>query len=303
MRLAVSLLTLALAAPAMAQPVDPKYEYGKVEEIKEVKEVKGVEWKAAANAGAVLSTGNANVTTLSGGATASRKSAGNKFQLDLGAAYAKSGIRIANDANANGTLEANEIQTAEATTAEQWNVKGRYDRFFTAKNSAYLSARIEANEPAGKELVGGAQVGYSRLLVKSDRSELTAELGYDFQYENFVVVGDPLNIHSVRGFVGYAGKLSDDTGVDLSAEALFNLNEESTPSGEVAAFDDARVNGRMGLTTKLWSDVSFRFSFTARYDNAPAPRPPLALPYAAGFVPLANELDTISEISLIVNLL
>lgn len=298
---ALALATLSTwAAPVLAQPVDPKYEYGKADDVKDVK---GVEWKAAAQAGAVLTTGNANITTVSGGLNVSRKSAGNKIAAEASAAYAKSSIRVAQDANANGTLEANEIQVTEATTAEQWNVKTRYDRFFTEKNSGYLSARLEANEPAGKELVGGAQAGYSRLLLKSDRSEVTAEIGYDYQYENFVVEGDALNIHSARGFLGYAGKLSEDTQVDASTEWLLNLNSEDTPAGEVDALDDTRMNAKTGLTTKLWKDVAFRFSFTAKYDNAPAPRPPLALPYAAGFVPLADKLDTITEASLIVNFL
>ena len=63
------------------------------------------------------------------------------------------------------------------------------------------------DEPAGKRLFGGAQIGYSRQVVKTDRNELLAELGYDFTFVQFAnpPTGGPdqLLIHSLRGFLGY----------------------------------------------------------------------------------------------------
>src|SRR6185436_671606 len=95
-------------------------------------------------------------------------------------------ILVASDANMNGTIGASEITSSDAVTTKNWNVKLRYDRFFTAKDSAYLAARIGADEPAGKKLTGGGQIGYSRLLFKDDKHELAAEAGYDFTYESYV---------------------------------------------------------------------------------------------------------------------
>ena len=37
--------------------------------------------------------------------------------------------------------------------------------------------------PAGKELVAGGQVGYSRQVYKDDHNRLVAELGYDMSLE------------------------------------------------------------------------------------------------------------------------
>jgi len=42
---------------------------------------------------------------------------------------------------------------------------------------------------------------------------------------------------------------------------------------------------------------------TGKYDTEPAPLPPFALPYAAGFSPRAEKLDVITEAALIVSFL
>ena len=47
-----------------------------------------------------------------------------------------------------------------------------------------------------------------------------------------------------------------------------------------------------------------RQDFTARFDNAPAPLPPIAgVKFAPGVVVLAEKLDTLTELALIVSFL
>src|SRR5438105_4801681 len=92
--------TLLAAPPARAD--EPKFEYGK---HAEVKDVKGVEWKASAQGGLILTTGNSQVTTASLGADVSRRQGNNKFQLSLGGAYAKSDVFIAVDKDMNGSID------------------------------------------------------------------------------------------------------------------------------------------------------------------------------------------------------
>lgn len=288
---------LALAAGA-GHAQDPKFEYAK----KDDKAAGDVQYKASAQAGLIVTTGNSQTTTLSAGAKASRKKGFNLFQLEAGVAYARSSVLSANDANANGVADPGEILTTTTTTTDSWNTKARYDRFLTDKNSLFITALASADEPAGKELVLGAQAGYSRTVFKTDKHTIVGEIGYDYSYED-LVVGDPLSIHSARGFAGHTGALSDDTSVDSSLELLLNVNSLDTAVGEVGPGEDARVKGTIAITTKLFDDISFRFGFTALYDHAPAPRRPLGIPYADGFVPLADELDTKTEATLIVNFL
>jgi hypothetical protein len=298
----VLLAVLAVAVPARAD--EPKFEYGKTEDADELAKLKAVEWKVSAQAGVIITSGNSRTTTAAAGASASRRVGGNRFSLDANGAYARSVLRVANDRNMDGNIDPGEFDTVEATTTKFWLVRGRYDRFLTKHNSIFVAARIGADEPAGKKLTGGGQAGYSRQLVKTAIHELVAEVGYDFTHESFEAGGDDLEIHSARFFAGYRGTLSDATGFEAAFESLLNINAEDSPTGErIDPLQDARINARVALTTRLSTKLSFRFSFQTRFDNVPAPLPPGSLPYDPTFVPLADEIDTVTEAALIVNIL
>jgi hypothetical protein len=71
--LTISVLWLTLG---VAHAQDPKFEYGKLEEVK------AVEWKASAQFGLILTTGNSRSTAFSGSALASRKAGDNKLAID-----------------------------------------------------------------------------------------------------------------------------------------------------------------------------------------------------------------------------
>jgi putative salt-induced outer membrane protein YdiY len=295
---ALALGLIAAAASAEAQP-NPQFKF----EEKPAEPVRIVEWKASAQAGLILTTGNSQSTSLSAGLSASRKAGLNKLSIEGGLAFARSTLLIANDANGNGVLDGEgEIERETQTITEAYTVTARYDRFLTESNSLYAAAKIAADEPAGKELVFGGQVGYSRQVYKDETHELRSEIGYDFSRED-LVVGEASSIHSVRGFAGYTGKLSEDTGLAAQIEALLNLNPVENAAGEAATFEDTRILASTSLTTKMFEDISFRFGITLKWDNFPAPRPPLPIPYAPDFVPVADELDTVAEASLILSFL
>ena len=288
---------MPIAWPVAAGAQEPKFEYGKKEETK------GVEWKATAAAGLILSTGNSRSLSFSGSTSISRKDGDNKISFDAAGAFARSELLIAVDTNGNGTIGPDEIIRETQTTTKNWNTKLRYDRYFGAANSAFIAGRIGADEPAGKNLFGGFQLGYSRQLYKDDVHEVIGELGYDFSYESYAAATPSLAIHSLRAFAGYNAKLTKDTAFLANVEALFNLNSETASSGNISSFDDTRLNFKVQLTTKLLERIDFRFSFTAKYDNAPAPLPPFSIPFDMGFVPLADKLDAITEAAIIVSFL
>jgi hypothetical protein len=281
---------------------DPKFAYATAEERAAAEAAQEVEWKASAQAGLLITTGNSRTTTLSAGAVASRKQAKNRLSFEGSAAYARSSFLLAVDDDASGAIDPDEVTRPSHTTTRMWGLRGRYDRFLTENNSLYAIAGASADRPAGKEIVGNAQVGYSRQLYHDEVHLVVAEAGYDFTYED-LVVGDGTAIHSLRAFTGYTGKLTADTGVEGSVEGLFNMNPLDLGGRRVDAFEDARVHARVALTTTLLQNISFRFGFEARYDHAPAPRPPFAIPYAPGFQPLVDTLDTKTEAVLIVSFL
>lgn len=295
--LAVATLSTAVAAPvALAQPT-PKFEYGKHDDVKDVKKT---EWTATAEAGLVFTTGNSRTTTITAGAKATRKQKQNKFSLDASGTLARASTLVAKD-NGDGMLSANEVEREDTTSAQAYQIKLRYDRFLSEFNSLFVAALGGADIVAGKDFAGGGQIGYARQLYKTERHEISAELGYDFSYEDYVDAdADAVAIHSARGFVGYKGKLSKVTSVDGSVEALDNVNEQSDTVG---ALEDLRVNAAASLSTKLTKSVSFSFGVTAKFDNAPAPFSLGGLPLNPLDPPENLKLDTTTKASLIINFL
>jgi hypothetical protein len=290
--LCVSAICL-MAAPAVA---DPKFEYGKIDEVKKVKDV---EWTAAAEGGIVFTTGNSETTTLVGGFKASRKTGKNKFAAEGSLTYARSGIRVLDDMNANGVIDSeDEITTVSTTTAETLAAKLRYDRFLTETDSLYIAALAARDVPAGKDSVFGGQVGYSRQLYKSKTAELLGELGIDYSRED-LVTGEPINIISARAFVGYKATMTEGTTLDAALEALTNFNHETLATrAEGADFgEDTRVNAKVAVSSKIGKNLSFQTSIEVKYDHRPGP---LAIKnLAMGFVPEASPMDTIMKATLI----
>ena len=288
---------VAVAAPAaLAQPT-PKFEYGKQDDVKDVKDT---EWTATAEAGLVFTTGNGRTTTITAGAKASRKQKENKFSFEAAGTLARASNLAAKE-GATAPFSATEIVRESSTSAQNYQVKLRYDRFLSEFNSLFVAALGGADVVAGKDFAGGGQLGYARLLYKTERHEVSAELGYDFSYEDYVdEAADPLSIHSARGFVGYKGKLSETTSVDGSLEVLANVNEQSDT---VAAFEDIRANLAGNVSAKLTKSMALSFGITAKFDNVPAPLSIKGLELDPLNPPQSLKLDTTTKASLIVTFL
>lgn len=281
------ILAIALLAclPSLAWAQDPKFTYADQKAKEELAAAKEVEWKAVAQAGLLLATGNAPLRSLTGGASAFRKANQNKFQIEASATLVNAYVVIG--------VEDGEAVRERQILSRALAARGRYDRFLTDHDTLYATGGYLKDDPAGKRHVAGGQLGYSRLVLTGEPGELVTEVGYDFSYE-IPLEGDGLDIHSARVFAGYTRKLGAETALDASAEGLFNVNQTSP---EIDAFEDIRLFGKVGLTTKLLADISLRVGFEARFDNAPATLVFMTLPYEA------EKLDTKADASIIVNFL
>lgn len=291
MRPIVVIALLLAASPAAAQ----KFEYGKYDDVKDVKDV---EWKATAEAGLVFTTGNSESTTATGGIKASRKTGKNKLSVEASGAYAKSSLWILQDNNGNGLIDnESEITSAETTSAESLAGKFRYDRFLTDLNSLFVAALASRDVPAGKELVFGGQLGYSRSLYKTKTALTLAELGYDYSHED-LIAGDGVSIHSVRAFVGHKATMTAGTDLDASAELLTNMNTLDLPTGKDGGpLQDTRINVKVAISAQIGASLAFQTSLEAKYDHRPGPLGIKNL--AMGFAPEASSLDTIMKATLI----
>jgi hypothetical protein len=319
--------SLFLAATAVAQTT-PTFTYAKPDEVKVAAVTTppppppppAVEWKAQVKGGFLMTSGNAQTTGTSVAGNVSRKEGNNRLTFDTGAAYGRSNVvnptvvTTTDPVTMAMTNTITGITRKDIETNNNWFTKGRYDRFFTPNNSGYVSAQAAGDQVAGKTFYGGGQIGYSRQVYKSEMHLLVAELGYDLSYERYVqnpgTTHDPVTVHSARIFAGETLTLTKATGITASVEALFNLNKEGSalqyPTGTlgVDAFDDTRVNGKLGLTTTLYKRMSISFGFLLRYDQNPAPLPipsgsPPNATFMTGFVPFADRVDTQTSATLV----
>jgi hypothetical protein len=308
-------LIAAVFAPAIARAQTPAtaFTYGKKDDVKEVI------WKASAQAGFILTTGNSNTITLSGGAAASRNDGWNKIALEVAGAYAESTILTpalnapASSKDAMGNLQIGSaddykkyvVNTSKVTAANVIG-KGRYDRFFTENNSGYLTLYGGLDQPAAKDWFIGGQIGYARTVVKNSMNLLNAEVGYDFsdvQYAAAGATGTNVLLHSIRVFIGYELKLTADTAITAAVEALINGNNVTIAGNHYGFGEASRLTGKIGLATKIYKNISFRFGFTAKYDNAPGPLSAPAGIVFVNYTPTVQKLDTITEAALVITFL
>ena len=295
-RIAAAAAALAVATAAGAQET-PRFVKG--EDL-----AKAPPWTASVTAGFGMTTGNAESLNLTAGAGTGHRFGANLLTLDATAAITRTTTTSAVDANGDGSITPDEVRSQTQNTSEAWGVRLRYDHFFDL-NAVYALGQAAGDRPAGKEFVGGAQVGYSRALVKTPTGELVGEIGVDYAHQVYVT-GSPgtLDVASLRAFLGWIGNPNADLSYSVGVEYLGNLNTEDTPTGRVGAFGDNRVNGKVGLTWKIFGDGSLGFRFRALYDSAPAPKPPPAgFSWAPGYAPLAEKLDTFTELVLVYKLL
>ncbi len=293
---ATTAVTLALTPALASAQAAPSFAFGKADELKDVKQT---EWNATAEAGLVVTTGNSRTTTVTGGVKVTRKQQQNKFSIDGAATFARAST-TAIAAGADNVLTADEVTRTSVTSAESYNLKLRYDRFLSTWDSLYVAALGGADIIAGKDFVGGGQLGYARLMYKTEKHEISGELGYDFSYEN-LADGTSHNIQSARGFIGYKGKLRTETSLDGSLEVLANGNRESATVGP---FEDTRAVGTAALSTKLSKGISLSVSITGKFDAAPAPfAAPAGVTLDAANPPENSKLDTLTKASLIITLL
>jgi hypothetical protein len=285
-----------IALGGIPASADPKFEYGKADEVAKVK---GTEYNASAEAGVVFTTGNSETTTATGGFKVARKKNDNKIAAEGSVTYAKSAVRVLNDNNGNGMVDdATEIRSEKTTTAEALAGKVRYDRFLSELDSLFVAGLGARDIPAGKKLTLGAQAGYSRRLYKSKTAEAVGELGYDYSHEA-LVSGTENSIHSIRAYAGYKAEMTEGTTFETNLEFLTNLNHEdlATRTDGASWGEDFRLNFKASVSAKIGKNLSFQTTLEAHYDHCPAPLTIKNL--RMGFVPEASKLDTIMKASLI----
>jgi hypothetical protein len=208
------------------------------------------------SAGLVWLAGNSQSIGFSGSALVGVKHWNNQFELSGGGAYVKT---------RNSRYGKGGPLTDDTVSAENWLIRGRYDRYFFDKNTVFASFQSSGDRPAGYVYRIEPQAGYARLFFKSDHQLFRGELGYDYTYEHRVAGSVPRNIdyHSGRLFLFYENKF---TPVATFSEGLEMLEAVNHP-------ESFRLNSLTSLSSQIYKNISVKVNFTLHFNNDPALRP------------------------------
>lgn len=215
------------------------------------------EGKLTAEAGAALTTGNSEFYTLTSGLNGSYRWERSKLALVGGIVVGSARV----DADANGTLSEAERQVPMAENARRMFADARYDLFLSGKDSLYVLAGAFHDPFAGFDSRTHEQIGYSRALLKNEKTTLVGELGADWAQENYVEGIDPnyANIIAARAMVGLSHKFTEGVGFEDTLEAYENVQN----------LDDLRVLNKASLVSSLSKKFSLKLSHQLIFDNVP----------------------------------
>jgi hypothetical protein len=249
------LLSLLLA---VAFADDPAYDHT----AKPAEEVPKPTTALSAEFGGTFTSGNAFILAFNGGINGKHDWGQNRFAFGTGVNL----NLVKPDTNADGTLQPAEKAQKLTFTSQRITGAIRYDRFFGVKNSLYASAGIERDTFAGLEWRMNQQLGYSRVLVKTEKSDLGLEAGLAYAEENLKEGDDGSNdkvldnaFIAARVFLGFEHRFNDKVAIGDTVETFFNLQQ-----GE-----DIRLNNLAYITAKLSDRISLKLSHKLAFDNDP----------------------------------
>lgn len=224
---------------------------------KEAEEAEKPEARLTAEAGAALTTGNSEFYTLTAGVNGSYKWQRSKVQIIGGAVAGSSRI----DADGSGSLDDAERRVPMQANARRFFADLRYDLFLSERDSLYVLAGAFHDPFAGYDLRTHEQLGYSRHLVKTDATNVVAEIGLDYAQENYVDGIDPnyVGVIAGRAMLGVKHNFSEGVGFEDTFEVYENLQD----------FEDLRVLNTASLVSALSSKFSLKLSHVLIFDNVP----------------------------------
>lgn len=226
----------------------------------ETLEVEKPESSMSAQLGGALAAGNTAAYNASLGFNASHKWKNNKFTGSAGALFGQS---VA-DADGDGILSEGERDAGYVTNQQQATADIRYDRFLGKKNSLYFLAGELVDPFAGFLSRSHQQIGYSRVLLDNDDTDLVAEVGFDWAQEYYVANDEPdqdryQNVFAARAMLGFKHVFNEAVSFEDTLEVYPN----------VVVLEDVRVINQASLAAKLSDKLGFKTSYNLRFDNQP----------------------------------
>jgi len=182
-----------------------------------------------------------------------------------------------------------------APSAENVQGRLRYDRYFGDRMSLFLITTGRYDKFQGLAFRLNLDPGFKYIVVKTKRTALWGEVGYDFQYDVRTEAGrieldkdaqptgkildKTRTDHSARVFVGFRHAFTQDITWSSGIEYLQSFIK--TDLGNM----NSRLNLNAVLAAKLFKGFSVGIGFNAAYDRLP--------------IPGRQQLDTTTTLSLI----
>lgn len=274
------LLCISCAAAAAAQDEEEK---------------KG--WANGSELSLVATGGNTETTTFALKHVLSREWERTRFQLDASALRAESdvGARFAVGTPADFTVV---DPGASEVTAENYALKGRFDREITERFFWFVSAGWKRNEFAGIANRYKAEAGAGRVWHETDAGHLRTDFALTGTRQEDVEPGP--------------GGTDSFLGVQLSID-FFKQLTPSTSYGSVLVIDenlddtdDLRVELTQSLSVAINKRLALKASLELLFDNQPALEAlplftPGGQPTGATVLAELEELDTVFKTALVIN--
>lgn len=220
-------------------------------------EVEKPKTKLAAEIGFTYVSGNAVAIALNSGVQFSHRWKRNRihapFTLNIGQSIP--------DADGSGSLDDQERAAGLTENARRVIFDPRYDRFLSAKDSLFVIVGVLHDPFIGYDLRPHQAIGYSRLLVDDDDTEVRIEIGVDYAQEFYVEGVDPRfqSIFAGRVQGVFSQQFNDNVGFSDTIEIYENLLMPA----------DLRVINTATLTSALSSKLSLKLSHLLLFDNVP----------------------------------
>ena len=211
----------------------------------------------SAELGGTFAGGNAVYRTVNGALAAGYRWQRNKLSLDGSVAIGQAII----DAEGDGIIDDADRATGLQENARRYQADLRYDRFLTERDALYVLAGAFVDPYAGYDLRAHEQLGYARILVASDATELRAEVGFDVAQEFYVEGIDPAtaNIYAAKVLLGLTHQLNESVSVAEQVEVYENVIDPA----------DVRVINGASVSAALSDVFSLKVSHALTYDNVP----------------------------------
>ena len=247
-------------------------------------------WSHVAELSLVSTGGNAEAETFGFKDTSVKRMESSAFTLELGGLRAESTSRLA-----QGTADDFREVSVSTLTAENYYLRGRYDRDLGERMLWYVGAGWDKNTFAGIENRYYALVGIGHRWFDDETSRLRTDYGLTFtSQEDTLGVED--EFAGVRLAYDYWRQLTGST--DFGSVLIVDGNVDET--------DDLRADLTNWLGVSMSERLALRVSLQLLYDNLPALGSlPLideaGAPTGTEVVAELDELDSILTVALVVN--